>query len=118
MSTADEHVPGSQKYKRHASRVHEIQRVGNRDDIDPRNGDEFTVAAVNVVAEYGKFPTEAVVPAGALLTVVAKDHRRQQYARAGLDVSDVLAGFDNLTGNVAAENVGQLHSGQTFAYPD
>ena len=45
-------------------------------------------------------------------------HRRQQHPLPGFEPADVLAHFDHFAGDVAAENVRQLHSRQSFAHPD
>jgi hypothetical protein len=45
-------------------------------------------------------------------------HGREQHALADFETSDVLADFDDFSGDVAAQNVRQLHAGQSFAHPD
>ena len=53
----------------------------------------------------------------ALLAMIAEDHRRQEYPRAGLDVGNVLARLDHFARYVAAENVWQRHATQAPTRP-
>jgi hypothetical protein len=44
-------------------------------------------------------------------------HGSEQDALSGLEVSDIRADFDDFAGYVAAEDVGQIDAGQSFADP-
>jgi hypothetical protein len=44
-------------------------------------------------------------------------HGREQHALSGLEVGDILADFDNFAGGVSAQDMGQVHTGQSLAHP-
>ena len=46
-----------------------------------------------------------------------KMHRRKQHSLARLESPNVLAHLEYFAGNVAAQNVRQLHARQSLAYP-
>jgi hypothetical protein len=50
--------------------------------------------------------------------MIAEVHGRKQDALTSLKSGDVLADFDNLSSNIAAENVRKFDSRQSFAHPD
>ena len=94
-----------------------FDQVGNRDDVDSRNGHQLAIAAVDGIAEHCKLRTEVVMAGDALLAMVAENHRRQEHARPRLDVGNVLADFSHFAGNVAAKNVRQRDAAQPAAHP-
>jgi hypothetical protein len=47
----------------------------------------------------------------------AEMHGSHQNPLADFEPADVLAYFDHIAGNIAAENVRELHAGQSFAHP-
>jgi len=114
---AYKHVPRSKEHERHAGGVHEVERVGDGDHVDLGYSNQLTVAAVDGIAQHGELRAEIVMAAHAPLAVIAEDHRGEQNAGARLDAGDVLARLDHLACHVAAENMRQLHPGQSFAYP-
>ena len=55
---------------------------------------------------------------GASRAAIAKNHGRQQHPLAGLASADVFPGFDHFARHIAAQDVGQLDTGQPFANPE
>jgi hypothetical protein len=49
--------------------------------------------------------------------MIAEVHRREKHALARFEFADAFAGFYDLSGDVAAENVRQVHARQTLAHP-
>ena len=111
-------MPGGEKHQRNAGGLVEVERIRNRDDIDRRNRDQLAVAAVDGIAKHGEFRALVLQSGDALRAVIAEVHGREQHALADFESGHVLADFDDFTGDVAAENVRQLHAGQAFAHPD
>ena len=50
--------------------------------------------------------------------MIAEMHRREQHALGGLEPGGVFPDFDDLSGNVAAQNVRQANPGQPLAHPE
>ena len=96
----------------------EVERVGNGNDVHGGHGDQFAVAAIDGVAEHGELAALILQSGNALRAVIAEMHGRDQHALAGLEVGDVFADFDDFAGDVAAENVRQVHAGQALAHPE
>ena len=114
---ADQHVPGGGEHQRQAGGLVEVQTVRNRDHIHGRHGDQLAIPAIDAIAQDGELRAQVLQSGDALGAVIAEMHRRQQYPLPGLEAGDVLADLGNLSGNVRAQDVRQLHSGQTFADP-
>jgi len=53
-----------------------------------------------------------------LFAVIAEVHGREKDTLSGAKVGNVLAGFNDFSGDVAAEDVGQVHAGESFADED
>ena len=68
----NQHVPRSEKHQRHAGRLVEVERLRNRNHIGGGDRDQFAVAAVDGIAEHGKFPALIVESGDALLRNVAE----------------------------------------------
>ena len=116
LRAAHQHVPRGQEDQRHAGGLLEVEHVGNGDDVDARNRDQLAVAAVHAVAQHVELRAEIVPPGVALLAMIAENHRRQQHARALVEVGNVFAVLDDLSGNIAAKNMRQLHARQALAH--
>ena len=116
--SSHEHVPRGQKNQRHAGRLIEIERVGNRNHIRRGNRDQLTVSSIHAIAQHGKCAALILQSRNTLLALSAIMHGRQQHALARFESADVLAYLDHFAGDVAAENVWQLHSRKTLAHPD
>ncbi len=91
--------------------------VGNRDYIHGGYGDQFAIPAVHAVAKHRKLRALVLKSGHALGAVIAEVHRREKHPLPGLEASDVLADFGNLSGDVRSKDVRQIHSGQSFANP-
>ena len=92
--------------------------VGNGNHIDCGDGNQFAIAAVDAIAQHGKLAALILQSGDALRTVIAEMHGREQHTLPRFEASDVLADFDDLARNIAAQNVRQLHAGQSLAHPD
>src|ERR1700688_3183125 len=110
------HVPRGDKYQRHAGRLIEIERVGNRNDVDSGRGKQFAVAAIHAIAQDGKIPALILQSGNALRTVIAEMHGRNQDALADFKIGNILAQFDDLPSHIAAHDVRQVHSRQPAAH--
>ena len=69
------------------------------------------------IAQHRELRALVLQSRDALCAVIAEVHGREQHALAGLEAGDVLADLDDLAGNVAAQDVRQLHPGQPLAHP-
>jgi hypothetical protein len=49
--------------------------------------------------------------------MIAEMHGREQDALSDFESSNILTDFDNFARHIAAEDMGQLHAGQTFPHP-
>src|SRR6202166_2122588 len=104
-SASRKHVPGSHEYQRHAGRLIEIERVGDRNDVDSGRRKQFAVAAVHAIADYGEIAALILQSGNALRAVIAEMHGRDQDALADFKIGNILAQFDDLSGNIAAHDV-------------
>ncbi len=111
-------MPGGDKNQRNAGGLIEIEPVGNGDYIHRGHRNQFTVAAIDCIAQHGELAALVLQSRNALRAAVAKIHGREQNPLSGLEIGDVLAHLDNLTGSVSPQNMRQVHSGQPFAHPD
>ena len=111
-------MPGSEKYQRKAGGLDEIQIVGDRNYIHRRDGDQFTITAVDGIAERGEFGALILQSGGALGTVIAEVHWGQNDALTGSEAGNIFADGYDLACDVAAQNVRQLHARQPLAHPD
>ncbi len=116
VGAANQHVPGGKENEGNAGGLLEVQSVRDGDDVDPGHGDQLAVTAVDAIAQHSELRAEILASAIALLAMAAEDHRRQKHPRAFVEIGDVLAAVDYFAGNVAAQDVRQLHAGQSLAH--
>src|SRR5438045_2189094 len=107
-SAAHEHVPSRGEHQRDAGGFVKTQRVWNRNNVYSRNRDQFAIAAIHRISKYGKFAALILQAGGTLLAMIAKMHRSKQHPLAGLETGNVLANLDDLSCDIAAENMRQL----------
>ena len=81
MSTTSQHVPGGEENKRNAGGVDEVERVGDGNDVDARDGDQLAVAAVDGIAQHGELRTEVVMAGDALLAPGATRRLIEEFTR-------------------------------------
>ena len=96
----------------------EIEAIGNRDHVDCRHGDQFAVASVDAIAQNRKFRTLVLQSGHAFCTAIAEMHRRNQHTLTQLEPGHVFADFHDLSRDIAAEDMWQVHTRQPFAHPD
>src|SRR5215469_8577237 len=114
---SDQHVPRRDEYERDTGCLIEIERVWNGNHICDRSCEEFTVSSVNGVADHRKFAALILEPGKAFCAVSAEMHWSDQDALTRFESGDVFANLDDFADDVAAENVRQLHAGQSLAHP-
>ena len=100
--TAGQHVPGSEKDQWYARRLHEIERVGDRYNIDGRNSDQLAGAAIHSIPEHTELRALVLQSCDTFRAPIAKVHGSEQDTLAGLEAGDVLADFDDFACNVTA----------------
>src|SRR5438094_8332124 len=115
---AHQHVPCRKKHKGHASRLIEIEAVGNWNYVYSGHGNEFAIGAVYTVAKNGKLRAFGFHSGDTLLTVITEVHRREEHALAGLEPSYIFAGLDDFSRNIAAQDVRQVDARETLADPN
>ena len=113
-----EHVPGGDEDQWNAGSFIEVERVGDRNNIDGGHGKQFAVAAIDGVAEDGELAALILQSGDTFCAVIAEMHGRDQNALSGFEVGNILADFDNFAGDVGAENVRQIDAGQSLTHPD
>ena len=79
---------------------------------------EFAIASVHSTAEHSEFRALILQPRCTLGAVIAEMHRREQHPLTGFEAGHVLAEFDYLARDVAAQNVRQFDAGQALTYPE
>src|ERR1700740_3815974 len=102
MRTSQQHVQSRQKYQWNSGGIHEVERIGDGDDLRASYGDQLAITAVNCIAQHRKLRAKILMSGHALLAVIAEVHGRQQHARTRLEIDNVLAALDYFAGNVAA----------------
>src|SRR5208282_21865 len=112
------HVPRGDKHQWNAGSLVEIERIGDRNNIYGGYRQQLAIAAIDAVAEHGVLAALVLQSGNTLGATIAEKHGRKQNALSGFEVSDIFADFDNFAGNVAAEDVRQVHARETFAHPD
>ena len=106
-----QHVPRGYKHERHAGRLIEIERIGNRNHIGGGSGDQFAIAAIHAIAQHGEFTAKVLHAGHAFLAVPAIVHRSQQHALPRLESGDVLADFDYFSGTSLPRMCGSFTPG-------
>ena len=109
---------GRSTHRTRASGLIEVETVGNGDDVYRRYCNEFAVAAVNLIAQYGELAALILQTGNALRAVIARKHGSEKHTLTGFEAGDVFADFDDFPGNVAAQDVRQLDPGESLADPE
>src|SRR5579864_3725795 len=117
LGTSNQHVPCGQENQGNARGIGKSKGVWDRNYIRCRYGDQFAISAIDGVAEHGEFAALILQPGHTLGTTTAEVHGGDENSLPGLKSADVFADFCDLSGDVAAEDVREQHTGQSFAHP-
>ena len=118
LRACDQHVPGGEEDKRNAGGFIEAERVGNGDDVDFGDGDQFAITAIDAITQDRELAAEIVLAGGTHRTVITEHHGREQDSLSRPNRREVLADFFDGSGDVAAIDVGQVYARQAFANPE
>ena len=115
---SNKHVPRCDEDKGHAGGLNEIERIGNWNHAGCGNGDQFAIAAIHAIPQHGKFAALVLQARDTLRTMSAEVHGSDKHALSRFKSADVFSGFDYFARDVAAKNVRQFDSRQSFAHPN
>jgi hypothetical protein len=95
--------------------VVEVERIGNRDHVRAWNRNELAVTSIHPVAQHGEFTAVVLQSGKALHAMSAEMDGRDNDPLASPESGDVFADLDDFSGDVAAQDVRQLHARQAHA---
>src|SRR5258708_20517228 len=111
-AAANEHVPCGQENERDTGGLIEIEFVWNGNDAHCGDGNQFAVTAVHAVADDGKLASLILQSGNAFHTLIAEMHRCDEDSPPGLEASHVFTYFNNVSGDVATQDVREIHPRQ------
>ena len=115
-----EHVPGGEEAQRQRRRLDVGEARGQRQDVPPRHGNVFGVAAVAVLAQQAVVRTEVIEGRETAHAEAAGDSGRDEAGSRLREVGHPGAGRRDVAGDLAARNERQREAmpGDAVAEPE